>query len=146
MNLEETIKYHKELNQKGIVSFPEKIPDISIQKVIDEPFRGNVDLSMVFSNAFDRPDKEFLVAAFHALEYDVYDISEEFGKYSIIKYSFDDMLKELAIQKTKEVLDEHGITEHISMSILKLREKDELTFLVKTETQYIFISEIFWWS
>ena len=146
MNLEETIAYHKELNQKGIVAFPEKIPELPIQEVIDEAFRGNVHLSMVFSDAIDRPEKEFLVAAFNALEYDMYDISDEFGNYTITEYSYEAMIKELSIQRTKELLKERNITAHYCKSILKLREKDELTFLIKTNTQYIFVSEIFWWS
>jgi hypothetical protein len=146
LNLEETIAYHEELNKKGIVAFPEKIPDVSMQTVIDEPFRGNVHLSMIFSNAIDKSEKDFLVAAFNALEYDAYDISEEFGNYSITPYNYGHMLQELAIPKTKEVLNEHQINAQNCTSILKLREKDELTFLIKTERQYIFILESFWWS
>jgi len=146
MNLEETIKYHKELNQKGIVAFPEKIPDVPLQEIVDEPFRGNVYLSMVFSNALDASEKDFLVAAFNALEYDAYDISDEFGNYSITEYSYEAMMKELAIPKTKEVLNQHEVFADNCRSVLKLREKDELTFLIKTERQYIFILESFWWS
>ncbi len=146
MTLKETIAYHKELNQKGIVAFPEKIPNVPIQKVIDEALRGNVHLSMVFSEGIETSEKEFLVAAFNALEYDAYDISDEFGNYIITNYSFEAMLKELSIQRTKEILEEHDVIAQNCTSIIKLREKDELTFLIQTNTQYIFISEIFWWS
>lgn len=146
MTLEETIAYHKELNQKGIVAFPEKIPEVPIQEIIDESFRGNVQLSMVFSNAIENSEKNFLVAAFHALEYDNYDISDEFGNYSMTPYRYEQMIKELSIQKTREVLSQRQIEHQNFEFIFKLREKDELTFLIKTQTQYIFICESFWWS
>ena len=146
MTLQETIDYHREMNKEGIVASPEKIPEISIQEIIDEALRGNVHLSMVFSDAIDRSEKEFLVAAFGALEYDHYDISDGFGNYTITEYSYEAMIKELSIQRTKELLKERNITAHYCKSILKLREKDELTFLIKTNTQHIFVSEIFWWS
>jgi hypothetical protein len=146
MTLGETIAYHKELNQKGIVAFQEMIPEVPIQEIIDEPFRGNIHLSMVFSNAVEVSEKEFLVAAFHALEYDTYDISDEFGNYSITPYGYGDMLNELSIPRAKEVLGQKQIEIQSFICILKLREKDELTFLIKTESQYIFISETFWWS
>ena len=101
---------------------------------------------MVFSNAINASEKEFLIAAFHALEYDNFDITLELGSYTIQNYTYQQTIAELSIPKTTEILNEHKITADNCMFILNLKEKDELTFLIKTKTEYIFIAEIFWWS
>jgi hypothetical protein len=146
MTLHKTIEYYKNLNKQSATAFAEKIPDIQIQRIIEESFKGNLHLSIVFSNAINASEKEFLIAAFYALKYDDFDVTLELGSYTIQNYTYEQTIAELSIPKTVEILKEYKVTVDNCMSILKLKEKDELTFLIKTKTEYIFITEIFWWS
>jgi len=146
MTLLETIAYYKNLNKQCATAFAEKRPNVQIQRIIEEPFEGNVHLSMVFSNTINASKKEFLIAAFNALEYDNFDITLELGSYNIQNYTYLQTIAELSIPKTAEILNECKITADNCVFILKLKEKDELTFLIKTKTKYIFVAEIFWRS
>ena len=146
MTLQKTIEYYKNLNKQSATAFAEKIPDIQIQRIIEESFKGNVHLSMVFSNAVNASEKEFLIAAYYALKYDDFDVTLELGSYAIQNYTYEQTIAELSIPKTVEILKEYKVTVDNCICIFKLKEKDELTFLIKTKTEYIFITEIFWWS
>jgi len=146
MKLQEVFSHYKNKNKSGIVPFTGSIPNIPIQHIIEEPLKGNLHLSMVISNAMHSSEKEFLLAALKALSYDNYDISDNLGNYTLIEYNYAKTVEELSFLKTKSLLEEHKVTTENCSVIYKLKEKDELTFLIKTKTKYIFISEIFWLS
>lgn len=146
MSFKEVIRYYKTINKNGINAFQEEISPVSIQKVVEEALKGNYHLNLVISEDIVVTEKDFVVAALNALEFDLYDISEEISSYEIKDYSYNDFVNETWFPFTKEILIEHNIVEENCSSIYKLRERDELTFLVKTKTQYVFIQEIYWRS
>lgn len=146
MNLKETIAYYKTQNKKGIIPYSEAIPNIPMYKVIEESFRGNVHLSMAFSKSVNTPIKDFLTSALHTFEYSNFDISNELSSYTLQTYSHKKVISELCIPQTKELLQQCLVTEHTITNSYKLKEKDELTFLLQTTTQYVLIQEIYWKS
>lgn len=61
-------------------------------------------------------------------------------------YSFIEFIKEVWFPVTKEILATNNMIEENCNLIYKLKEKDELTFLIQTKIQYVFIKEIYWRS
>ena len=146
LTLEETISYYKNQHLKGIAVSPVSIPDLHFTKIVEEPFRGNIHLSMVFSDSIGASEIDFLIGALYALGYDERDISYELSNYAIQDYSFERMNKEISIPLAREILNQHKITSDKCIFIHKLNDKDELTFLIKTISGYIFLQETYWKS
>lgn len=148
MTLHEAIKYYKVKNKNGITAYKAVNPTkVQLSQVIEEPLKGNYHLSMVFSKDDKATDLDFLVNALKALEYDtLYDISEELSSYNLESYSFKEFIKEVWFLTTKEILTVNSIIEENCNLIYKLKDKDELTFLIQTKTHYVFVQEIYWKS
>ncbi|MEL7146982.1 MAG: hypothetical protein AAFO69_11475 [Bacteroidota bacterium] len=146
MTLEETLAYYRRLNKHQVTAFTEKVPDVNMQRIVEEPFEGNMHLSMVFSEEIGRTKKDFLIAALHALEYDPHEISDELSKYVIQDSTYEQAIKEFSIPTTKKMLKEAEVTADHCLCCFKLKEKDELTFLLKTKTAYILLMEMYWKS
>lgn len=148
MTLQETIAYYKIKKQNGITAYKAvNSTKVQLSQVIEEPLKGNYHLSMVFSKDDKATDLDFLVNALKALEYDtLYDISEELSSYNLESHSFKEFIKEVWFPATKEILTANNMIEENCNLIYKLKEKDELTFLIQTKTQYVFIKEIYWKS
>ena len=148
MTLQEAITYYKIKNQNGIIAYEQaNYSKIELSQVVEEPFKGNYHLSMVFSKDNKAIDLDFLVNALKALEYDtLHDISEELSSYNLEVYSFNQLVNEVCFPTTKEILTVNSIIEENCNLIYKLKEKDELTFLIQTKTQYVFVQEIYWMS
>ena len=147
MTLQEAIAYYKIKNQNGIIAYEQtNHSKIELSQVIEEALKGNCHLSMVFSEDKGVTEKDFVLAALNALEFDLYDISEELSNYEIRSYSYNNFINEIWFPITKEILTVNSIVEEDCNLIFKLKDKDELTFLIQTKTQYIFIKEIYWMS
>ena len=147
MNLKETIEFYKNSDLDVINDFEKsiqtQIKNVDISQVVEIPYQGNYNLDMVFSLNRKQAIVLFLFKAIEALEYEA---SEEIGYYNFEEYSFDNMLNELSFPDTKETLFQNNFTEQNCVAIIKLKEKDELTFLIETTSNYIFISEDYWKS
>lgn len=147
MNLKETIEFYKNSDLDVINDFEKsiqtQIKNVDISQVVEIPYQGNYNLDMVFSLNRKQAIVLFLFKAIEALEYEA---SEEIGYYNFEEYSFDNMLNELSFPDTKETLFQNKFTEQNCVAIIKLKEKAELTFLIETTNNYIFISEDYWKS
>ena len=147
-NLADTIAHCKALSAEGSNRFQKDIPDISIQNIVDESFRGNMHLFMVCSTDTRCSEEEFLLASLQALTYEVEDMVHELASFTISHYTYSVMMEELGIEYTKELLARYtvGGNGNSNISLIKLKEKNELSFLIRTDTYYIFVQEIFWRS
>lgn len=124
-------------------SISENIKEIGVLKMIEIPFKGNYNLDMVFSLDKKESIELFLFKAIEVLQYKA---EEEIPFYKNQDFLFHDMIEELSFSETKLSLSENNVLENNCISIIKLKEKDELTFLIETQDNYIFISEIYWKS
>jgi hypothetical protein len=124
-------------------SFTTKVDEILISKLIEITFKGNYNLDMVFSVDKKHSLESFLFKAFKTLEYVPF---EEISEYKYQVFSYHKMLQELSFIETKEALTKNSILEKNCVTVIKLKEKDELTFLIETKSNYVFISEIYWKS
>lgn len=147
MDLENIIKLSKNKDVSVIDDFKKEhqtiIDKIQLSEIIEIPYQGNYHLDMVFSLSKKQSAELFLFKAIEVLEYEA---SEEFIFYKFEEYLFDNLLDELSFPDTKETLFKNNFTEKNCVSIIKLKEKDELTFLIETTNNYIFISEVYWKS
>ena len=147
MNIQNIIKLSKSKKTFIIDEFKKAhqtiIDKVQLSEIIEIPYRGNYELDMVFSSDKKQSIELFLFKAIEVLEYEA---SEEIIFYKFQEYLFDNMLEELCFPDTKKALVRNNISKDKCISIIKLKEKDELTFLVETKTNYVFISEDFWKS
>ncbi len=147
MEFKNIIKLSKSKDASVIDEFKKEhqsiIDKIKIPKIIEIPYKGNYNLDIVFSLNKKQPAELFLLKAIEVLEYEA---SEEIIFYNFEAYLYDNLLDELSFPDTKEALFQNNFTEKDCVSIIKLKEKDELTFLIETSNNYIFISEVYWKS
>lgn len=149
MNLKNTIELYKKLsekrNLKKIKHIENKIKEkgeIQFSKIIEIPYEGNFHLDIIMSADKTISITEFLYQAIYKLEYQP---MEEFPLFNVEDYKFNNMIEELYTVEAKEFLINKVPSNNI-ISINKLKEKDELTFILENKSNYIFVSEIYWKS
>lgn len=114
-----------------------------LSKVVEISYRSNIQLYLVFSSNKESGRVQFLFNAHQALELE---LKEEIIDMKIEESIFPDMMNELMLPETKAILEANNISNENCVSILKLKEKDELTFLIETNTSYVFVMEYYWKS
>lgn len=149
MNLKKTIELYNKLSEQH--NFDEidllekeinKVEDFQFSEIIEIPFRGNFQLDILMSADKSLTITEFLYQVMYILEYKPI---EEFPFFKVENYEFDNMIEELTTIESKEFLTENILSSD-SVSATKLKEKDELTFVVESTSNYVFISEVYWKS
>ena len=149
MNLNNTIEIYKKVSEKRNFEEIENIEnkilengEIQFSKIIEIPYKHNFHLEIVMSADKTISITEFLYQALYKLEYQPI---EEFPLFNVEDYKFNNMIEELSTVEAKEFLI-NQISSNNSLSINKLKEKDELTFIIENKSNYIFVSEIYWKS
>ena len=149
MNLQNMIELYKKLSEKRsfekikhIENKIKKKGEIQFSKIIEIPYEGNFHLDIIMSADKTISITEFLYQAIYKLEYQP---MEEFPLFNVEDYKFSNMIEELYTVEAKEFLINKVSSNNI-ISINKLKEKDELTFILENKSNYIFVSEIYWKS
>ncbi len=149
MNLKNTIALYKKLAEKQNFEEIELIEtqikqkgEIQFAQIIEIPYKGNFHLDIIMSANKNTSITEFLFQAMYKLEYQPI---EEFPLFNVEDYKFDNMIAELNTVEAKEFLM-NQVAANTRISINKLKEKDELTFIIESKSNYIFVSETYWKS
>lgn len=145
MNLNQIIELYKSGDLDAITDFEshiEKKDPIQFSEIIEIPHPENFQVDMITSIDKKNSIIDFLFRAMIQLEYEPI---EEFPEYEVQNYTFENTIHELSSVESKDFLVLKTSQNNI-LSIFKLKEKDELTFLIITELNYVFISEIYWKS
>ena len=149
MNLKDTLALYKNLSAQSNFEEIERIENelkkndrIKFSDLVEIPFRGNLQLDIVASADKSVPIVEFLYQAVWQLEHVPI---EEFPYFDLRDYQFEAMMDELTTKEAKKFMHEKRSAED-GFSVMKLKEKDELTFLVEAPTQYVYVSEFYWKS
>ena len=149
MNLKDTISLYQQLAQKRNFEEIEQheydlITEESIEfsEIIEKPYPRNFQLEILMSADKHVSLTEFLYHVMYQLEYEPI---EEFPFFKVEEYPFSKMIKELWMVEARDFLDTH-IPSESRPAVIKLKNKEELTFLIETESNYIYLSEIYWKS
>lgn len=145
MNLNQVIELYKKGDLEAITSFENHIEEkdvIQFSEIIEIPYPENFQVDIITSIDKKNSIIDFLFSAMKQLEYEPI---EEFPEYEVQNYTFENTIHELSSVEAKDFLIVKTSQNNI-LSIFKLKEKDELTFLIVTELNYVFISEIYWKS